>query len=114
MLSLVSTRLGQGDHPELAGNALLSLNDRTLQQADHARHLSLSVMDSIGIVVGHHLLFPRLILLHQEKGTALSVADVSAGPEPDQRSIIKSTKISFNSYLKPDKASLVNLIDAKS
>ena len=44
VLSLVSTRLGQGDHPELADNALLSLNDRTLQQADHARHLSLSVM----------------------------------------------------------------------
>ena len=47
VLSLVSTRLGQGDHPELAGNALLSLNDRTLQQADHARHLSLSLINEV-------------------------------------------------------------------
>ena len=33
---IVSTPLGQEDHPELAGDALLSINDRTLLQAEQA------------------------------------------------------------------------------
>ena len=61
---LVGVPVRQGDHPQLTGDTLLSLDDLAFLQTDQTGHLALVVVDSVGDPIDYDLLLlPGEVLL---------------------------------------------------